>query len=1458
LITDSGVAKAIEAQNNEGFKIYPQSFGVSRDIGTFSTTRTGANAGMWYQAPLSAYEVIDQNTIKIICTIPQNASPNNENIREIYIFAKDINNVDYMFALGQPTEVIRYDYEGTTSLELQISLVNIDLTANIVFNNTMAVELHEHEIDANAHPEIAKAMAKHGIFIPTGAWPFNRRGQSVEFPVQFEGTKAGFTHGGVQFTATYNGTELNGSSIVFDGIKTVDQIRASFNALNYPNTIEHNGAGTEVLAASTKNIGGGTYIVADKDFVYKDVDGIFKRALADGSNKSRVAGIALRETKTLVTGGLVDLNTGYPINTSIYLSGTNPGKFTDFNTNVNVGLCLGDHIQFTGFNGDISTSVSQEFDAVVSDAAGAGLYSTTQLAINAIPNNGRILMAKLDLVKALIDTTTKNFTIVCNNPSTGWKRFLGQTTQFQLSFSQVPTNGTFRFEWSNQESNDIPWNATAIDIQVEFNLLSGHNGVQVTGDFLNGFIIEFLDNQEYTLPTFIYAGRNEIQHFSFSQVPDNGTLRFKFKGEETVNYAFNDNLSQLQQIFDDLAVTNAVSVSGDYSSGFTIEFIDGYLQDGNQEQPLIQAVTNFLYKTGNQVEINGQIAAPIDAIRTQVGKKPASNLYVGTDLQTITATYLQLGEPTGPDRLMNVNNDMLLIHGNGVVEDFTEGFALSTANSKIQFQGVFNGVSKPVMALDNLPGVNLDIDAFGFAKDVNAQLRLTEHATNKKKMIVSGVDFTLPTGITLTKELNSFKMLFTGAIIDFSTGIITAADGVTALGVNFTPPTITPTMWKWASINIQFNGLDSITQQAKVNLSVSFSSGEGATKDLAPRPTFGDNPIGLVALRGALGDKEKTVITTVKDQATHRLAGTTLILYHPLESVAFYVDDGSGIPLLAQSATRAIPVIIPLDTFQAQVASIFDAAINADARFVSTVVGNKITVENSDLGAVADANMGDTGFFYEILVQGTDTDVTGIDDIVNENILQLSLGSGSGSGEGSGGDLGAELADLSYSAEFLDTFYKIPDGLTSVDIAVDKTDPALYDVSNKLFKLKFDGTRSVSGVGINMTLSGTPSYTIRVGDVLIVGTEVKVIDTVISQTQFEVDSVFTSDPTSESCIVSQCVHTYDINKFDQGGTKSSIFQQMGGSISELMIGYDSALDTSPNPMIPDYNAIPTVGYIASTDGVAWSEKATKAGGFVGGATEQWLTLPTIGDSLYLKFFSNKLGLSGYFNFFGYKAFFHRRLPTEVANTYMSAYANFADDIFQSCTHTVVGGKSRLIFNFAYSIGVNPGQVSGSILEVALNGINIPRYNGSFVTSGQYFKEITDTVIELDQDYTGSNMDLQARVKYFVVDVSTTNTARIAALENPIPEVAIPALAIDWSLGNVYTKSISANSTFSFINELSAKTIIVRLVNTTAGSLTVAWPVSVVGSDLTTVGANKAKIFTFIKIGTTVYASAVEF
>lgn len=87
---------------------------------------------------------------------------------------------------------------------------------------------------------------------------------------------------------------------------------------------------------------------------------------------------------------------------------------------------------------------------------------------------------------------------------------------------------------------------------------------------------------------------------------------------------------------------------------------------------------------------------------------------------------------------------------------------------------------------------------------------------------------------------------------------------------------------------------------------------------------------------------------------------------------------------------------------------------------------------------------------------------------------------------------------------------------------------------------------------------------------------------------------------------------------------------------------------------------------------------------------------------------------------------------------------------------------------------------------------------------------------------------------------------------------ISASAIDWSLSGTYSKALAANTTFTFSNAVDGKTIVVALTNT-ASNWTVTWPTVIWsgGSPPTqTIGA-KTDVYTFVKIGSTIYGSVVQ-
>ena len=98
---------------------------------------------------------------------------------------------------------------------------------------------------------------------------------------------------------------------------------------------------------------------------------------------------------------------------------------------------------------------------------------------------------------------------------------------------------------------------------------------------------------------------------------------------------------------------------------------------------------------------------------------------------------------------------------------------------------------------------------------------------------------------------------------------------------------------------------------------------------------------------------------------------------------------------------------------------------------------------------------------------------------------------------------------------------------------------------------------------------------------------------------------------------------------------------------------------------------------------------------------------------------------------------------------------------------------------------------------------------------------------------------------------------IGGLSQFAGSVALSANNIDWSLGNVFTKTLSANATFTFSNSTDGRTIVLKITNSSASPLTLTFPVAVVSPD-TTVLALKTKIYTFVNIANVFYTTSTEF
>lgn len=389
------------------------------------------------------------------------------------------------------------------------------------------------------------------------------------------------------------------------------------------------------------------------------------------------------------------------------------------------------------------------------------------------------------------------------------------------------------------------------------------------------------------------------------------------------------------------------------------------------------------------------------------------------------------------------------------------------------------------------------------------------------------------------------------------------------------------------------------------------------------------------------------------------------------------------------------------------------------------------------------------------------------DIIEASNIYRLAAGGGASSASGSG-SAGGELADLMYYAAMRDSFSDIPDGTTTIDIAAGKTDALLHDVANELFKLNYDASKTLTGTGTAMALSAAVTqFTPKAGDILVFNNEAKKITTWTSFSNFVIESAFATNPSTSACNISQAIHTVDLNNFTAGGTGLSAASQFSGNIDEVMLGY--ADTTTLSDIIPDFGTAPVIAFTASSDNTSYTNTKVRQTSL--SSSESVTLLPTSGTNLYLRFFANKTTGSGTVNLLSYKVFFQKQIGQTAGGTYYTAFARPTSSIAQNCTHSVVSGKSRFTFTFSFTRGLNSTEASGSILEVIANGQIVPRFTTGITNNAQaYFTEISDSIIEMDTDYSLAGANFQFKVQRMnIIDTNTQNTTRISENTTTISE-----------------------------------------------------------------------------------------
>lgn len=338
---------------------------------------------------------------------------------------------------------------------------------------------------------------------------------------------------------------------------------------------------------------------------------------------------------------------------------------------------------------EIFTPKDTPYDAIVTDAPltdvpGTKLHSTTQAAITATPNQGFILIDKDEAVTAQLDLLGKKLNFVFNGSRSGWHKSFGSIQQIGINFSLVPTVGTWRIEWNFQESADLAFNATALDVENAFNLFSGHSGVTVTGNYSTGFEITFAGLNSYPLPTFFSVGVDETQRLTFGGVPDAGAFRIAMGVNQTINIPFDSTNIEIQDYINALPNVQDVEVTGTFGSGFNIHFRNA---DGKQNWPQFTLVSNSL--TNSSIPISLNISTLTE------GQYPADNLKATLTPVIITSSVIIAGSPIGPNKLLEVGADKTSFIGHGIISGFDTAIDLKgfkDVDIELTFESVINPI----------------------------------------------------------------------------------------------------------------------------------------------------------------------------------------------------------------------------------------------------------------------------------------------------------------------------------------------------------------------------------------------------------------------------------------------------------------------------------------------------------------------------------------------------------------------------------------------------------------------------------------------------------------------------------------------------------------------------------------------------------------------------------------------
>lgn len=407
----------------------------------------------------------------------------------------------------------------------------------------------------------------------------------------------------------------------------------------------------------------------------------------------------------------------------------------------------------------------------------------------------------------------------------------------------------------------------------------------------------------------------EVQEIIFSDSPDAGTFTLEHDGDISNIINFNDDAADVLAACNATFTSQLLAVTGNFEQGFKFTFLNG----GPQNEMTVDS--NSLEKGLNSVTVSpatikngftGSQAIPLadgEVLWIELPKPLTDETY--SDLGIISSNFrvsargsVPLSDTTYWLAFREGSNVYLRNHGelqpgeslqisDNVNENILQAIGLASETSMPSYSST-NVISQGASIVTAISELDTDL---GQLNRILNQLKLNLHETDSDKARISAADVLLLDGNTYGQAIGEFLLAFDGAVIDFTLGEIFEADGVTPLGINFTPFAIPSGEYFWYGVSLTPGNLTADNRQL-VTVQIDLATASNANPILAPKALMaGEIKLGAVQVLNNAGNIEVSNLVKLGTGSGSGSGGAFKVDFHdPLTSslpggTSFVVDN---------------------------------------------------------------------------------------------------------------------------------------------------------------------------------------------------------------------------------------------------------------------------------------------------------------------------------------------------------------------------------------------------------------------------------------------------------------------------------------------------------------------------------------------------------------------------------------